>query len=77
MKFHLFAWAGGDVAYINPFGKGRGDELKIQLIKASIAAIESVWEINPRSRIVQIDPVINIITDPKRPQDRDEAEGDR
>ncbi|MFB8797574.1 MAG: beta-glucosidase [Microcoleus sp.] len=76
-EISFIAWAGGDVAYINPFGKGRGDELKIQLIKASIAAIESVWEINPRSRIVQIDPVINIIADPKRPQDRDEAEGYR
>jgi hypothetical protein len=73
----FIAWAGGDVAYINPFTKGRGDELKIQLVKAAIAAIESVWEINPHSRIVPIDPIINIIADPQRPQDKDQAEGDR
>ena len=60
-EISFMAWAGGDFAYINPFAKGRGDELKIQLIKAAIAAIESVWEVNPRSRIVQTDPVINVI----------------
>ncbi|MEG3954357.1 beta-glucosidase [Microcoleus sp. herbarium2] len=73
-EISFIAWAGGDFAYINPFAKGRGDELKIQLIKAAIAAIESVWEVNPRSRIVQTDPVINVIADPDKPQDRDEAQ---
>ena len=76
-EISFIAWAGGDVAYINPFAKGRGDELKIQLIKASIAAIESVWEVNPNTRIVQIDPTINIIADPDKPEDRDAAEGYR
>ncbi|MEG5079769.1 beta-glucosidase [Microcoleus sp. AT8-B4] len=76
-EISFIAWAGGDVAYINPFAKGRGDELKIQLIKASIAAIESVWEVNPGTRIVQIDPTINIIADPDKPEDRDAAEGYR
>ncbi|MEG5053709.1 MULTISPECIES: beta-glucosidase [unclassified Microcoleus] len=76
-EISFIAWAGGDVAYINPFAKGRGDELKVQLIKASIAAIESVWEVNPRTRIVQIDPTINIIADPDKPEDRDAAEGYR
>ena len=72
-EISFIAWAGGDFAYINPFAKGRGDELKIQLIKAAIAAIESVWEVNPRSRIVQTDPVINVIGDPDKPEGRDEA----
>ncbi|MEG4072246.1 beta-glucosidase [Microcoleus sp. Pol14C2] len=76
-EISFIAWAGGDVAYINPFAKGRGDELKIQLVKAAIAAIESVWEVNPRTRIVQIDPTINIIADPDKPEDRDAAEGYR
>jgi len=66
-EISFIAWAGGDFAYINPFAKGRGYELKIQLIKAAIAAIESVWEVNPRSRIVQTDPVINVIADPEKP----------
>jgi hypothetical protein len=65
-EISFMAWAGGDFAYINPFAKGRGDEFKIQLIKAAIAAIESVWEVNPRSRIVQTDPVINVIGDPDK-----------
>ncbi len=73
-EISFIAWAGGDFAYINPFAKVRGYELKIQLIKAAIAAIESVWQVNPRSRIVQTDPVINVIGDPDKPEDREEAQ---
>lgn len=76
-EISFIAWAGGDVAYINPFAKGRGDELKLQLVRAAIAAIEAVWDVNPKTRLVQIDPTINIIADPARPQDRDLAEGYR
>jgi beta-glucosidase/6-phospho-beta-glucosidase/beta-galactosidase len=76
-EISFVSWGGGDVAYINPFAKKRGDELKIQLVKAAIAAIEAIWQINPRARIVHIDPVINIIADPKRLSDRILAENYR
>ncbi len=73
-EISFVSWAGGDAAYINPFCKGRGDELKAQLVRSAIAAIEAVWHINPRARIVHIDPAINIIADPKKLKDRILAE---
>ena len=74
-EISFVAWAGGEVQYLNPFANGRGHELKDQLVRAVIEATEAVWEVDPRARIVQIDPVINIVADPERPQDRDEAAG--
>jgi beta-glucosidase/6-phospho-beta-glucosidase/beta-galactosidase len=66
-EISFFAWGGGDSAWLNPYARGRGDELKDQLVRASIAAIEAVWEINPRTRITQIDPIINVL--PENPDD--------
>lgn len=76
-EISFVSWAGGDKAYINPFTTGRGDELKAQLVRAAIAATEAAWDVNSKTRIVQIDPVINIIADPSKPEERDLAEGYR
>jgi len=76
-EISFFAWAGGDCCILNPFTPGRADELKRQMVRASLAATHALWEVNPRTRLVQIDPVINIIADPDRPQDREMVEGFR
>ncbi len=60
-EISFFAWAGGDVEYLNPFFKGRGFELKHQLIRATITAIDAIRLIDPRARFVQAEPVINVI----------------
>jgi hypothetical protein len=44
-------------------------------VRASIAAIEAIRNVDPRARFVQIDPVINVV--PKGPRDRVGAEGYR
>ena len=59
-EISFFSWAGGDVAYFNPFQHERGEELKRQLVRASIAATEAVWEILPAARIVHCDPMIHV-----------------
>ena len=66
ISFH--AWAGGEVAYLNPFGKGRGLELKVQLARASIAAMQEILDFDPRARFVHCEPAIAIVADPQRPQ---------
>ena len=76
-EISFIAWGGGDVGILNPFAKERGNELKVQLVKTAIAAIEAIWHISPEARIVLIDPVINIIADPTRLQDRIIAENYR
>lgn len=73
----FLSWAGGDVAYLNPFATGRGFELKTQLVRASLAAIDAVWEVDPRARVLHTDPVIHIIPDPACPEDIPEAEAKR
>lgn len=76
-EISFFAWGGGDAAYLNPSARGRGYELKVQLARASIAAMEAILEVDPAARFVHADPVINVITDPGRPHDAPAAEGHR
>ena len=70
-EISFFSWAAGQTAYLNPFGFGRGDELKDQLVRSAIAAVEELWKINPRTRITQIDPVINVL--PEDPSNEEQA----
>ncbi|GGE03533.1 glycosyl transferase family 1 [Aureimonas endophytica] len=76
-EISFFAWGGGDAGYLNPFAHGRGHELKVQLSRAAISAMEAIWRVDPRARFVHADPVINVITDPSRPHDAAHAEGHR
>ncbi|QQP93723.1 beta-glucosidase (plasmid) [Skermanella sp. TT6] len=76
-EISYWAWAGGDNAAFNPMARGRGMELKVQLVRASIAAIEAIREVEPRARFVQIDPVINVVAKSGKPGDRAGAEGYR
>ena len=73
-EISYWAWAGGTVARFNPNARGRGAELKHQLVRASIAAIEAVWSVDRRARIVHIDPVINVVPRSSRPQSQRAAE---
>jgi beta-glucosidase/6-phospho-beta-glucosidase/beta-galactosidase len=70
-EISFFAWAAGDVAVLNPFCTGRGDELKNHLVRATIAATEALWEVDARTRIAQIEPMINVL--PLDPTDETQA----
>ncbi len=76
-EISFFSWGGGDAAYLNPFANGRGFELKVQLARAAIAAMDAILVVEPRARFVHCDPVINVITDPSRAWERGVAEGHR
>lgn len=76
-EISYLAWAGGDSAYLNPFARGRSFELKQQLVRAAIAAIDAIWQVEPGIRIVHTEPAIHVIADPLRPHDRLSAEGFR
>lgn len=60
-EISFWSWAGGAVGYFNPSAHGRGLELKHQLVRASIAAIEAIREQAPTARFVQCEPLINVI----------------
>jgi beta-glucosidase/6-phospho-beta-glucosidase/beta-galactosidase len=76
-EISFFAWASGEVGIFNPFLRHRGDQLKKQLVRASIAAIRAIREVAPAARIVQTDPMINVVASPWRPQDTGVAEAHR
>ena len=68
-EISFLSWAGGDTQYLNPFERGRGPELKQQLVRAYLRAAAAVRAELPESRLVSPEPVIHIVGDPTRPED--------
>ena len=60
-EISFWAWAGGDTGDIAPCEVGRGMELKRQLVRATVASIDAIRDVDPRARFVSVDPVINIV----------------
>jgi beta-glucosidase/6-phospho-beta-glucosidase/beta-galactosidase len=76
-EISFFSWAGGDEGSMYPFVKGRGFELKTQLVRATIETINAIRTESPSARFVQIDPIIHVVADPKHPEEREAAEAYR
>ena len=57
----FFAWAGGEVGRFAPHCNGRGTELKIVLARAGIAGINAIRAALPGARIVNVDPLCNVV----------------
>lgn len=77
-EISFFSWAAGEFSYLNPFARNRGNELKEQLVRGAISATEALWDVNPHTRIVQIDPMIHVIPeDPGNEEQSRAAEGYR
>jgi beta-glucosidase/6-phospho-beta-glucosidase/beta-galactosidase len=60
-EISFLAWAAGEVGWFFPYGVSRGAEVKRQLIRACIAAIEAIWAVDPRARIITVEPLIHIV----------------
>lgn len=72
-EISYFSWAAGEVEYMNPFARGRGLELKTQLVRAAIAGMEAIWDVVPAAQFIHVEPLIRVIAHPNRPQDREAA----
>jgi hypothetical protein len=59
-EMSFLAWAGGDVRNMNPFAAARGVELKVQLVRATIEAIEAIRTVLPDARFLQPEPLIHV-----------------
>ena len=73
-EISFFSWAGGEGGIFNPFAKHRGNDLKRQLVSASIEAIHAMREVNPAIRFFHIDPIINVLPASPAPEDVRHAE---
>jgi beta-glucosidase/6-phospho-beta-glucosidase/beta-galactosidase len=60
----FFAWAGGDVALMNPGVTGAGETLRRQLVRAALAGIAAARAAVPGTQVFAIDPVIHIVPRP-------------
>ncbi|MDP9033484.1 MAG: beta-glucosidase [Myxococcota bacterium] len=75
-EISYLAWAGGDVRCMNPFEAARGVELKVQLVRATIEAIEGIRSVFPSARFLQPEPVIHIVANPAHPKTWRRVESD-
>jgi hypothetical protein len=60
-EMSFWAWAGGEVGRFNPGCHGRGADLKRQLVRATIAAIDAIRTVDPRARFITAEPLINLV----------------
>ena len=66
-EISFLAFAAGETGSVHPYALNRGDELKAQLVRASIAGIEAIWSVDSRARIVHVDPLVNLVPPRDRP----------
>lgn len=60
-EISFFAWAVGKVGWWHPYFRRRRNDVELQLLKASIAAAETIKSVAPNAVLIQADPVINVI----------------
>ncbi|MCW8087323.1 glycoside hydrolase family 1 protein [Sabulicella glaciei] len=67
-EISFFSWAGGEAGLMNPgcTSQEHSDDLKRQLVRATVAGARAVREAAPGSRILLIDPLINIVARPEQ-----------
>ena len=66
-EMSYLAWAGGHVRCLFPFCAARGVELKAQLVRATIEAIEAIREVSPGARFLQPEPLMTLVPAPEHP----------
>ena len=70
-ELSFFAWAAGQVGWFYPYGQGRGGDIKRQLVRAWIAAVDAVRAVDPAARFVSVEPLIHNVP----PKGKDDVGG--
>jgi beta-glucosidase/6-phospho-beta-glucosidase/beta-galactosidase len=73
-EISFYSWIAGEVGAFHPFVHGRGDDLKRNLVRAAIAASQSIKEVCPDARLIHTDPAIHITSENKTPYEIENAE---
>lgn len=66
-EISFFTWAVGAAAFFYPYAHGRADELKMHLVRAAIAGMDAIWDVDPRARFCHVDPIIHVVPPRNRP----------
>ncbi|HVG12821.1 MAG TPA: hypothetical protein VM843_07445, partial [Flavisolibacter sp.] len=75
-EISYFCWVGGEVGTVYPYAKGRGYEMKQQLVRAALACMDAIWMISPNAHFVHVEPLIHVAVPPNRPDLKEEAKAD-
>lgn len=70
-----YSWAAGEVGVFAPHQKGRGWELKVNLARAAIRAIDAIRAACPGARMVNADPLCRVVPPLDRPDLQAQADG--
>lgn len=60
-EISFWSWCGGDTAGLNPFARGRSNDLKRQLVRAALAATAAIRSVDAGARIACAEPLIHIL----------------
>ncbi len=66
-EISFFAWAAAEKGTMYPYERGNGERMKAQLVRAAIAAMDAIWEVDPRARMLHVDPLVHVVTPAGRP----------
>jgi mannose-6-phosphate isomerase-like protein (cupin superfamily) len=73
-EISYYAWAGGEIGYMAPFGAGRGGELKRVLVRAAIEAVNAILKVDTDAWILSVDPLVRLHAPPGRQDLQPEAD---
>ena len=76
-EISFLSWAAAEGGIFFPFAQHRGDEMKRQLVRATIHAADAMRDVNPAIRFFQVDPIINVVPRSLRAADVRAAEAYR
>lgn len=72
----FFAFAGGEWGWVAPYCKTRDgrEKLRVALCRASIAGVKAIRHVLPDARMVHVDPLIQVVAPPDRPDQKAAAD---
>jgi beta-glucosidase/6-phospho-beta-glucosidase/beta-galactosidase len=76
-EMSFWAWAGAEVGRFYPANEGCGADLKRQLVRATIAAIDAIREVDQRARFITAEPLIHLVCGSPVPEHRAASEQQR
>jgi beta-glucosidase/6-phospho-beta-glucosidase/beta-galactosidase len=71
-EINFFAWAAGR-KLIYPHARGRDNDLKRRMVRADLAAIDSIRAVDPNARFVSPEPLIHNVPPKKQPWNTEPA----
>lgn len=72
----FFAFCGGEWGWVAPYGRDRAtrERLRVALCRAAIAGVKAVRQVLPDARMVHVDPLVQVVAPPDRPDQQAAAE---